>query len=185
MNGKQVLKPTSGGSFIKEFFKAKLSKINPMYKNPKGKNVHKFNWNPKGMTNLNNALIEAKYTRATRNKILMTFLSKLWKHMITNHAEIKDFDVNIAAMIDTDQGIINPQMAMLNSTKLLYQSYKLSDGETPEGSRSQLMNILVLNSQSLNFRIVRNDKDLEKVEIKGGVDWSDSNSSSSPQVYVA
>lgn len=185
MNGKQVLKPTSGGSFIKDFFKEKLPRIDPMYKNVKGKKVHKFNWNPKGMTSLNNSLIEARYNRSMRNKILIMFLTRLWKHMITNHAEIKDFDSKIAAMVDMENGIINPQMAMLNSTKLLYQSYKLSDGETPEGSKNKLMNILVLNSQTLNFKIVRNDRDLAKVEIKGGVDWTDSNSSSSPQIYVA
>lgn len=182
LNGKEILKPTSGGAFIKDYFSKKLKTIQPMWANKKGKKVHKYNWNATGIERLNQDLITAGYRTAQRNKILYDFLLKLWQHIITNHEQINGFEDKIIEMIDPKLGAIDPKKAIPNATKLLYQSYQLSDGQLV--GKKKLMNILVINSESLNYKIIKQEKDIDKIEIKGGIDWNDANTSASPQLYI-
>jgi hypothetical protein len=182
LNGKEVLKPTSGGQFIKKFFEDRALPISPMIKSSKGKMIPKYNWNPTGIERLNQDLLTLKKTKAQRIKLIYDFLLGLWKHMITNYAEINDFDNKIQEMIDTETGTIDPQMAILNTTKLLYQSYQLSDGQVV--GKIKKMNILIINSETLNYIILRQEKDIDKVKIVNGITWNDANSSASPQLYI-
>lgn len=182
LNGKEILKPTSGGAFIKDYFAKKIKNIEPTWTNEKNKKIHKYNWNTKGISKLNQDLIAAGYTKTQRNKMLYDFLLKLWQHIITNSSQINDFGDKIADMIDTQEGIVNSRKAILNATKLLYQSYQLSDGQLVDGVKS--MNIMVINSETLNYRIVRQESDIDVIEIKSGIDWNDANTSASPQLYI-
>lgn len=184
MNSKQVKKPTSGWAWISAFFKKYAPEIEPTYKTEKNKQAMKYNWNARGIKRLNTDLLQAIPTKAKRIRILKMFLDGLWKFMIMNHEEIKDMDAQIDDMIDHTTGTIDIQKAIKNIAHLLYEAYRLSDGERV-GKKAPQMNILVLNTETLNYQIVRSAKDLNKVDIKSGISWNDSNTSASPQLYIS
>lgn len=185
MNGKLVQKPTAGFMWIDQFFKKNLPSINPVFVGDNNKKAMKYNWNPSGIRTLNQDIANAIPNKAKRNKFLMSFLDGLWKYMIRNHEDIADLDTMIANMLDTSTGEIDPVKAMRNATHILYESYILSDGEMNPKTKKSNLNIIVLNTSTLNYQIIRTPKDLDKVAIKDGISWNNANSSASPQVYIS
>jgi hypothetical protein len=177
MNGKQVLKPTSGMKYIRDFFRGAFAQ-ETVYKNAMGKTVSKYNWNDKGIKQLNDDLYYLVPNASQRERVLKKFLFGLWSHMITNYQEIKNFKEIIESSVS--RGFIDPEMAKHNVIKLLYESYRLSDGE----GKNKELNILALNASTLNYKIIRNVNDFQNLRVKGGINWNDANSSTSPQTYV-
>lgn len=180
MNGKQVQKPTSGMNWIRDFFKETFNK-ETVYKNEKGKPISMYNWNDLGIKNLNDDVTKLVPNINQRDRILKKFLVGLWSFMILNHKEIDKFQEIISSSVS--EGIIDPVKAKYNILTVLYESYRLSDGEG-EGKDKQL-NIIVLNASTLNFRIIRKASDFSNIQVKGGVNWNDANSSTSPQTHIA
>jgi hypothetical protein len=180
MNGKQVQKPTSGMNWIRDFFKKTFNK-ETVFKNEKGKPISMYNWNDLGIKNLNDDVTKLVPNIDQRDRILKKFLIGLWSFMILNHKEIDNFKKIIESSVS--EGIIDPVKAKYNILSVLYESYRLSDGEG-EGKDKQL-NIIVLNASTLNFRIIRNASDFSHIQVKGGVNWNDANSSTSPQTHIA
>jgi len=182
LNGKAVLKPTSGMRIITNYFAQKLPKVDPTMKGKTGKTVSRFNWNSKGISNLNNVVSESIKRKDLIRKFNQGLMLELWKTLITNNEEIKNFDNRVIAMVDPQSGIIDPANAMRISTELLYESYALSDGQLLKGKRQ--FNIIVLNAGTLNYRMIRKSQDISNVQIVGGISWNDANQSSSPQLYI-
>ena len=185
MNSKQVKSPNSAWPWIVSFFDKNISTVKPVFKTKENKLAMKYNWNPKGITLLNQDVSAAIPNKAKRTKVLLSFLDGLWKFMIMNHDQIKNTDKLIAGMIDTSTGTIDVEQAIRNVTHLLYESYRLSDGDMSPGSKTPQMNIIVVNTKTLNYQIIRSAKDLNKIDIKSGIAWNDANTSASPQIYIS
>ena len=181
LNGKAVLKPTSGLRVINDYFKKKLPNVPAVVKNEKGKAISRFNWNSKGINNLNFVVNENIKRKDRKVAFMQGLMYELWSTLITNHEEIKNFDQKVLSMVGPD-GNIDPSNAIRITTELLYESYALSDGEKVRG-RPQF-NIIVLNAGTLNYKIIRNPKDISKVQIVGGITWTDANQSTSPQLFT-
>ena len=181
LNGKAVLKPTSGLRVINEYFKKKLPDVPAVVKNPKGKPISRFNWNSKGINNLNFVVDENIKRKDRKVSFMQGLMYELWSTLISNHDEIKNFDQKVLSMVGPD-GNIDPANAMRITTELLYESYALSDGEKVRGKPQ--FNIIVLNAGTLNYKIIRKPQDISKVQIVGGISWTDANQSTSPQLFI-
>lgn len=181
LNGKAVLKPTSGLRVINEYFKKKLPDVPAVAKSEKGKPISRFNWNPKGINNLNFVVGENIKRKDRKIAFMQGLMYELWSTLITNHEEIKNFDQKVLSIVEAD-GNIDPANAMRITTELLYESYALSDGEKVRGKPQ--FNIIVLNAGTLNYQIIRKPQDISKVQIVGGISWTDANQSTSPQLFT-
>jgi hypothetical protein len=185
LGSKQVKKPISAWSWIVDFFKTNVPSLNPTFTTAKNKQGMKYNWNPKGISLLNQDLVAAIPNKAKRTKILLSFLNGLWKYMILNHESISNMDKMMHDMIDVSTGTLDVGKTIQNTTKILYEAYKLSDGDIAPGSKKPYLNILVLNTETLNYQIIRSSKDIDKVDIKSGIVWNDNTASASPQLYIS
>lgn len=180
LNGKRVQKPTSGFKIINDFFKEKLPNIPSTTESKTGKAISRFNWNTKGIENLNYVFSQG-VPEQSRAELMKELMYRLWSGLITNHEDIKNFEARIDSMVDLE-GRMDPSAAIRITTELLYDSYALSDGEKVKGK--PVFNIIVLNAGSLNYQIIRSAKDIGKAQIVGGISWTDANQSTSPQLFV-
>jgi len=185
LNGTRVQKPTTGFKIINDYFAKNLPDVDPTYKNIKGKTISKFNWNAKGINLFNQTVVTNIPNLERRRKFVMNFILELWGGLITNHNEIKNFEDMLISTVDLDEGTIDIQQAISTVTKLLYLSYKLSNGHPVPGMRDNQMFIIVLNASSLNYQIIKTTKDFDKIKIAGSINWTDANQSTSPQLFLA
>lgn len=181
LNGKEVQKPTSGFKIINDFFKEKLPKIPSTTESRTGKAISRFNWNTKGIENLN-YVFSQNVPLNIRAELMTELMTRLWSGLITNNSKIANFQERVTAMVNPKDGTLNPSDAIRITTELLYDSYALSDGEMI--NNKAVFNIIVLNAGSLNYQIIRSAKDIGKAQIVGGISWTDANQSTSPQLFV-
>jgi hypothetical protein len=185
LNGTQVQKPTTGFKIINDYFAKNLPDVPSTFKNDKGKLISRFNWNAKGIKLFNSVVTESIPDIDKRIDFVTHFMLTLWAGLITNHNDIKNFDTEILRTVDLEEGVINIQTAISIVTKLLYESYKLSNGHLVPGKTGKQLYIIVLNAFTLNYVIIRNANDFDAVKIAGSINWTDANQSTSPQLFLA
>ncbi len=182
MNGKDVSKPTTGRTVIKQWITTNLgSQLLKSYLN--GTKLLELNWNAKGIQNINRLIADNIQGVNERDTKMKDFMLDLWKTMIQNHTAISNFDARIQSMVTNGQ--LN-DTAVKVIVELLYESYADSDGEKDENGKQKPFNIMVFNAQSLEYKIIRATTGFVEQGIKviGGIDWNDANASASPQLYI-
>ena len=182
MNGKDVSKPTTGRSAIKQWITKNLGD-NALKPYLSGTKLLELNWNAKGIQNINKLIADNIQNANNRDTKMKDFMLTLWKTMIQNHTAIKDFDTRVQSMVTNGQ--LN-DTAVKVIVELLYESYADSDGQKDASGKQTPFNIMVFNAQSLEYKIIRATEGFTQQGIKviGGIDWNDANASASPQLYI-
>jgi len=135
----------------------------------------KYNWNDAGIKALNTEVL-GPYSDFTKTQKLLT---NVFRRIVKNYAELTDFDKAIELMIAQD-GTIKPDY-MKYYGKIVYDSYNKADGVT---------NIILINTNNLQFTVIRNSKDLmnrvgQDFKPTGGFNWNDNQQTASPQFVIS
>jgi hypothetical protein len=135
----------------------------------------KYNWNDTGIKALNTEVL-GPYSDFSKTQKLLT---NVFRRIVKNYAELKDFDKAIKLMIAPD-GTIKPDY-MKYYGKIVYDSYNKADGVT---------NIILINTNNLQFTVIRDSKDLmnrvgQDFKPTGGFNWNDNQQTASPQFIIS
>jgi len=136
----------------------------------------KYNWNTKGVDALNKEVLEP-YSDFEKTKKLLTDTFKI---IIKNHDKLSSFDKAIDKMINPSDGTLVPNFMQFYA-RMVYESYNEADGVT---------NIILINTDNLQFTIIRSGQDLMKrigkdFRSSGGFNWNDNQQTASPQFVLA
>lgn len=158
-----------------EMFTDRFNNVTMSGGKQRSKIASRYNWNDTGIKALNAEVLKP-YSDFNKTQKLLT---DVFRRIVKNSAKLPDFNKAIELMIASD-GTIKPDY-MKYYSKIMYDSYNQAD---------QVTNIILINTGTLSFTVIRNSKDLmdrfgQDFKPSGGFNWNDNQQTASPQFVVA